>query len=106
VSFFLVVFLDILGTALKILFSSNTKTGEFELKRNEVISLINSLGKYSTTLKIIDKFFERRLKNHRSKYIGVSFSCVFLLIALLLFHEIYKAIPKKIKKMFAKAGSR
>ena len=92
---------------MKILFGSNKQAGKrFELKRNEVISLINALGKYSTTLKIIDKFFQRRMENHRSKYIGVTCSCLFLLIAFLLFHEIYKAIPKKIKKMFAKSGSR
>ena len=96
-----------LGTALKILFGSNKEPGKrFELKRNEVISLINTLGKYSTTVKIIDLFFQRRVEKHRSKYIGVACSCLFLLVAFLLFHEIYKAIPKKIKKMFAKAGTR
>ena len=49
-----------IGTALKILFGSSESPRKFELKRNEVISLINTLGKYSVTLKIIDEFFARR----------------------------------------------
>ena len=69
---------NFLGTSLKILFGGQEVPRNFELKRNEIISLINTLAKYSKTLKNIDIMFERRSGKYISKYLGVIGALIFL----------------------------
>ncbi|KHJ93490.1 hypothetical protein OESDEN_06592 [Oesophagostomum dentatum] len=67
-----------MGTALKILFSdlphSHYKTGNnygskeampFQLTRNEVVSLFQSLGRYSSSIKEVGEFRKELLPNFR-----------------------------------------
>ena len=64
---------------MKILFGqSPNNRNKFELKRNEIISLINTLAKYSETLRIIDRFHVRRSSLYLWKYVAVGCACLFL----------------------------
>ena len=89
------------GTSLKILFGE--KKG-FKLKRNEIVSLIVTLAKFSETIRIVDKMFERRAEVYQGKYFSVISAVVLLGIFLLLIHEIYKALPEKMRKKFGNTG--
>merc|ERR1711976_546779 len=94
-----------IGTAMKILFgSSPDQRNKFELKRNEIISLINTLAKYSETLRIIDRFYVRRSDQYLSRYFAVFCACGFLFIFLCTMHKIYEIMPAKVKKMFRHSG--
>ena len=57
------------------------------------------------TLQIIDKFFQRRQSRAIYKWQAVMLAVVFLGVYFWCMHEIYKRLPKKIKKMFRKGGS-
>ena len=53
-----------MGTALKILFSESPSEFSGKLKRNELVALINTFGKVSSSVKAIDLMFERRARFH------------------------------------------
>jgi len=73
-----------LGTALKILFSNRPLTVA-DLQRNEVISLIVTLVKFSDAIRIIHELQRRILIRQVAVYMGLSFISLMVLCSIFMF---------------------
>jgi ERO1-like protein alpha len=69
-----------LGTALKLIFDENTKS-RISLDRNEIIALVNSLCKWSTSIKLIPEMFARA-NSFSLEVVRISTFFLFLLIII------------------------
>ena len=78
-----------LGTALKLILDDSSKQS-IRLDRNEIIALVNTLAKWSTSIKLIPEMFER-YHEHNFSVIKISTFMMFLVIIvskiLLIAHE-------------------
>jgi ERO1-like protein alpha len=86
-----------LGTALKIIFDENYKQ-QIKLSRNEIISLVNTITKWSTSIKLIQVMFDRA-NEIRFEGIKISSFLFFLLIFVSkLLLQAHHAMVSKFKR--------
>lgn len=89
-----------LGTAFKIIFDENYKL-KIDLTRNEIIALVNTLAKWSTSIQLIPVMFDRV---NTKRYQGIRISSFILLLlifvskAMLIAHH---AVVAKFKRRIA-----
>ncbi|CAD8153304.1 unnamed protein product [Paramecium octaurelia] len=89
-----------LGTALKILFSESPSEFSGKLKRNELVALINTFGKVSSSVKSIDLMFERRTKYYQNLILTITIIGGVFIIFMVAMRKIYSEMDKKIQNMF------
>jgi len=86
-----------MAAALKILFSEKLEgVKEINLKRNELIALINTFNKISTSIDYVDKMFTRKKNYYRSATNDIIISMLVLVVAIPIFYKIYKSKTAKI----------
>lgn len=78
-----------MGTALKILFSESPSEFSGRLKRNELVALINTFGKVSSSVKSIDLMFERRTKYNLNLIITIGIIGGVFILFMLAARKIY-----------------
>lgn len=76
-----------LGTALKIIFDENYKL-EIKLNRNEIIALVNTLAKWSTSIRLIPVMFDRA---NSIRFEGVKIASFLLLLIIVVSKLMLKA---------------
>ncbi|CAD8155459.1 unnamed protein product [Paramecium octaurelia] len=89
-----------LGTALKILFSESPSEFSGKLKRNELVALINTFGKVSSSVKSIDLMFERRARFNYNLIVTIGIVGGVFIIFMVAIRKIYQEMDKKIQNMF------
>ncbi|CAD8050781.1 unnamed protein product [Paramecium primaurelia] len=89
-----------LGTALKILFSESPSEFSGRLKRNELVALINTFGKVSSSVNSIDLMYERRAKYHFNLIFTIGIIGGVLILFMIIMRILYKEMDQKIQKMF------
>jgi ERO1-like protein alpha len=78
-----------IGTALKILFSDDPASYLHKIRRNELVSLINTFAKASASLRILDSMHELRHKQTLKKGI-IILAPLGVLLAFVVFLDQYK----------------
>ena len=89
-----------LGTALKILFSDSPSEFAGRLKRNELVALINTFGKVSSSINSIDLMHQRRAKYHLNLIVTIGIVGGVFIIFMVAMQKIYGEMDKKIQNMF------
>lgn len=79
-----------LGTALKILFSDSPSEFSGRLKRNELVALINTFGKVSSSIKSIELMFERRTKYYSNLFFTILIVGGVFIIFMVAIKKIYE----------------
>lgn len=90
-----------LGTALKIILSSQQKKPFPLIKRNEFIALINTFRKFSFSIKSIERMFERRYNFHVTMIFTILGAIGTFIIFLYCVLRIYEEMDGKIKSKFS-----
>ena len=78
-----------LGTALKTLFTESPLEYTGTLKRNELVALINTFAKVSSSVKSIDLMYERRRKFYQNLISVIGITGGTFLLFLYLMKKIY-----------------
>lgn len=86
-----------LGTALKLIFDDSSKQS-IRLDRNEIIALINTLTKWSTSIHVIPKMFERFHQHNHSVIRIASFLLLLVILVSKLMLVAHEQMVSKFKK--------